>query len=79
MPVVDVSSEFFRHCIPLESQLHDYVQVAPALTHVSAEEWHRYIHMDKSDADVSSVEWWAAREDRMPNLAPIAALNLSES
>ena len=61
----------------LRKNLQDYVQVAPALSHVSAEEWHRYIHMDKSDAtDVSPVEWWAAREDRMPTLAPIAALYL---
>jgi len=27
--------------------------------------------MDKSDAgEVSAVEWWAAREDRMPNTCP---------
>jgi len=33
--------------------------------------------MDKSDAgEVSAVEWWAAREDRMPTLAPLAALYL---
>lgn len=61
----------------VRKNIQDYVQVAPALTSVSAEEWHRYIHMDKSDAEeVSPVEWWAAREDRMPTLAPLAALYL---
>ena len=61
----------------LRKNIQDYVQLAPALTLVSAEEWHRYVHMDKSDAeDVSPVEWWAAREDRMPALAPVAALYL---
>ena len=61
----------------LRKNMQDYVQVAPALAFVSAEEWHRYVHMDKSDAeDVTPVEWWAAREDRMPTLAPIAQLYL---
>ncbi len=61
----------------VRKNIQDYVQVAPALTCVSAEEWHRYIHMDKSDAEeVSPVEWWATREDRMPTLAPLAALYL---
>lgn len=61
----------------LRKNIQDYVQAIPALTQVAAEEWHRYIHMDKSDAaEVSPVEWWAAREDRMPTLAALAALYL---
>ena len=44
---------------------------------VSAEEWHRYMGIDKADArGVSAVDWWAAREDRMPVLANIAAIHL---
>lgn len=61
----------------LKPDIKSYVQVVPALSKVSAEEWHRYICMDKSDAgEVSAEEWWAAREDRMPTLAPLAALYL---
>ncbi|CAJ1081954.1 hypothetical protein LDENG_00278960 [Xyrichtys novacula] len=61
----------------VRKNIQDNVQVAPALTGVSAEEWHHYIHMDKSDTEeVSPVEWWATRENRMPNLAPLAALYL---
>lgn len=61
----------------LKPDMQSYVQVVPALSKVSAEEWHRYICMDKSDTgEVSAVEWWAAREDRMPTLAPLAALYL---
>ncbi len=61
----------------LKPDIKKYVQVIPSLSNVSTEEWHRYIRMDKSDAgEVSAVEWWAAREDRMPTLAPLAALYL---
>ncbi len=61
----------------LKPDIKKYVQVVPSLSNVSTEEWHRYIWMDKSDAgEVSAVEWWAAREDRMPTLAPLAALYL---
>ncbi len=61
----------------LKPDIKKYVQVVPSLSNVSTEEWHRYIRMDKSDAgEVSAVEWWAAREDRMPTLAPLAALYL---
>lgn len=48
-----------------------------ALSQVSVDEWHGYIHIDKSDTvEVSPVQWWASREDRMPILASIAALYL---
>lgn len=61
----------------LKPDIENYVQVVPALSNVSTEEWHRYIRMDKSDAgEVGAVEWWAARKDRMPTLAPLAALYL---
>ncbi len=61
----------------LKPDIKKYVQVVPSLSNVFTEEWHRYIRMDKSDAgEVSAVEWWAAREDRMPTLAPRAALYL---
>ncbi len=56
----------------LKPDIKKYVQVVPSLSNVSTEEWHRYIRMDKSDAgEVSALEWWAAREDRMPTLAPL--------
>ncbi|RXN03344.1 endonuclease domain-containing 1 -like protein [Labeo rohita] len=35
----------------LKPDIKDYVQVVPALRNVSTEEWHRYIRMDKSDAE----------------------------
>lgn len=61
----------------VRKSLQEYIQVTPALTPVSAEEWHCYIHLDRRDAEVvHSVEWWTAREDRMAMLAPIAALYL---
>ncbi|XP_057186323.1 uncharacterized protein LOC130552148 [Triplophysa rosa] len=60
-----------------KSEIKDYSEIVPALSKVSAEEWHCYIYMDKSDAgEVSAVEWWAAREDRMPALASLAAMYL---
>ncbi len=59
----------------LKPDIKKYVQVVPSLSNVSTEEWHHYIQMDKSD-EVSAVERWAAREDRMPTLAPLAALYL---
>ena len=61
----------------LKPDIKNDVQVVLALSKVSAEEWHRYTCMDTSGAgEVSAVEWWAAREDRMPTFAPLAALYL---
>lgn len=58
----------------LRKNMDDYVQAIPALIQLSAEEWHHYIHMDKSDTvEISPLQCWASRED---TLALIAALFL---
>lgn len=53
----------------------DYVHAIPALSQVSAEEWHRYMGINKADSmELSAVDWWAARQDMIPALAHIAVI-----
>lgn len=54
-----------------------YVPALPALSNVSAEEWHRYMSLAKAESGgVSATDWWTARQDRMPTLARIALVLL---